>query len=136
MTMPHLMNCPHSADGWCLDCVKELHDRFQARVNDFMTADSKAVAALQAENDSLREDVATMRVLLEQSLQGTRKSAQAIRLGQADNQPIDLNQLMVDAKRMEDALLLTYAAAGRVLQVIYNIDINQGEVQPPEPGGG
>lgn len=26
MTMPHLMNCPHSEDGWCLDCVKELWD--------------------------------------------------------------------------------------------------------------
>jgi len=26
MTMPHLMNCSHSDDGWCLDCVKELHD--------------------------------------------------------------------------------------------------------------
>ena len=24
MTMPHLMNCPHSEDGWCLSCVKEL----------------------------------------------------------------------------------------------------------------
>jgi hypothetical protein len=23
MTMPHLMNCRHSEDGWCLDCVKE-----------------------------------------------------------------------------------------------------------------
>jgi hypothetical protein len=21
MTMPHLMNCPHSAEGWCLECV-------------------------------------------------------------------------------------------------------------------
>ena len=26
MTMPHLMNCSHSADGWCLQCVKELWD--------------------------------------------------------------------------------------------------------------
>lgn len=26
MTMPHLMNCQHSHDGWCLRCVKELHD--------------------------------------------------------------------------------------------------------------
>ena len=26
MTMPHLMNCPHSEDGWCLSCVKELWD--------------------------------------------------------------------------------------------------------------
>lgn len=25
MTMPHLMNCAHSADGWCLDCVGHLH---------------------------------------------------------------------------------------------------------------
>jgi len=22
MTMPHLMNCPHSDDSWCIDCVK------------------------------------------------------------------------------------------------------------------
>lgn len=22
--MPHLMNCSHSSDGWCLKCVKEL----------------------------------------------------------------------------------------------------------------
>jgi hypothetical protein len=26
MTMPHLINCDHSEDGWCLDCVKTLHD--------------------------------------------------------------------------------------------------------------
>lgn len=27
MTMPHLMNCPHSADGWCLECVVALGNR-------------------------------------------------------------------------------------------------------------
>lgn len=26
MTMPHLMNCSHSGDGWCLACVKNLVD--------------------------------------------------------------------------------------------------------------
>ena len=26
MTMPHLMNCNHQDEGWCLDCVKEMHD--------------------------------------------------------------------------------------------------------------
>jgi len=26
MTMPHLMNCGHSPDGWCLDCVKAIHN--------------------------------------------------------------------------------------------------------------
>jgi hypothetical protein len=30
MTMPHLMNCSHSEDGWCLDCVKKLHDEKEA----------------------------------------------------------------------------------------------------------
>lgn len=24
MTMPHLMNCEHQAEGWCLDCVGKL----------------------------------------------------------------------------------------------------------------
>lgn len=24
MTIPHLMNCPHQEDGWCLDCVADL----------------------------------------------------------------------------------------------------------------
>lgn len=31
MTMPHLMNCPHSGEGWCLDCVKELYDEREQR---------------------------------------------------------------------------------------------------------
>ena len=26
MTMPHLMNCSHFGDGWCLECVKKLHE--------------------------------------------------------------------------------------------------------------
>jgi hypothetical protein len=25
VTMPHLMNCPHSDTGWCLDCVGAMH---------------------------------------------------------------------------------------------------------------
>lgn len=27
MTMPHLTNCPHSGEGWCLNCVKELYEK-------------------------------------------------------------------------------------------------------------
>jgi D-aminopeptidase len=23
--MPHLMNCPHAEEGWCLDCVGKLY---------------------------------------------------------------------------------------------------------------
>lgn len=34
--MPHLMNCPHSPNGWCLDCVKEEHDKSEATIEDLM----------------------------------------------------------------------------------------------------
>lgn len=27
--MPHLMNCSHSPEGWCLNCVKAMHDRLE-----------------------------------------------------------------------------------------------------------
>lgn len=27
MTVPHLMNCPHSDEGWCLDCVAALGNK-------------------------------------------------------------------------------------------------------------
>jgi hypothetical protein len=27
MTMPHLMNCDHSEDGWCLECVRKLWEQ-------------------------------------------------------------------------------------------------------------
>jgi hypothetical protein len=29
MTMPHLMNCSHQDQGWCLGCVKEEWERTQ-----------------------------------------------------------------------------------------------------------
>lgn len=30
MTMPHLMNCPHKAGSWCLACVKEAWEGWEA----------------------------------------------------------------------------------------------------------
>lgn len=29
MTMPHLTNCAHSPDGWCLKCVGELYENLE-----------------------------------------------------------------------------------------------------------
>lgn len=43
--MPHLMNCPHSTDGWCLECVKELHDEGEARYEDYLKLLPVAYAA-------------------------------------------------------------------------------------------
>lgn len=34
MTMPHLMNCDHSDDGWCLACVKDLWQSHQGIANE------------------------------------------------------------------------------------------------------
>lgn len=33
MTMPHLMNCNHSDEGWCLECVKQMHDELEAEAD-------------------------------------------------------------------------------------------------------
>lgn len=30
MTMPHLMNCDHTGEGWCLACVKKLWEELEA----------------------------------------------------------------------------------------------------------
>lgn len=34
MTMPHLMNCLHSEDGWCLACVGAQHGELQSASRD------------------------------------------------------------------------------------------------------
>lgn len=31
MTMPHLTNCPHSGEGWCLACVKKYVEEHQKK---------------------------------------------------------------------------------------------------------
>jgi len=38
MTMPHLMNCDHSDEGWCLDCVKQMHDELERERDEARTA--------------------------------------------------------------------------------------------------
>lgn len=41
MTMPHLMNCPHDDDGWCIPCVRALCDRadnLEASLDDIRNA--------------------------------------------------------------------------------------------------
>ena len=32
MTMPHLSNCSHMGDGWCIPCVKAMWEEHQAEV--------------------------------------------------------------------------------------------------------
>ena len=30
--LPHEEDCPHMEKGWCLDCVKDMHDRYEALI--------------------------------------------------------------------------------------------------------
>ena len=58
MTMPHLMNCGHSDEGWCLDCVQAQHAALTAAETDRQKAEAEllrcrtteAVAAHQLDN--------------------------------------------------------------------------------------
>ena len=43
MTMPHLCNCSHDPDGWCLDCVAEEHDRYEALLEEAKKVRQKAL---------------------------------------------------------------------------------------------
>jgi hypothetical protein len=38
MTMPHLMNCDHDEEGWCLSCVKQMHDELERERDQARTA--------------------------------------------------------------------------------------------------
>ena len=40
MSMSRITNCPHSADSWCLDCVRKEHDELTKRAED---AENEAV---------------------------------------------------------------------------------------------
>ena len=45
MTAPHLMNCPHREDGWCLDCVADLGNE-NWRLREQLAAEREACAKI------------------------------------------------------------------------------------------
>ena len=57
MTMPHLMNCDHSDTGWCLDCVKRMHDQFTSEATDTAIKRDEGVALLR---DAIEGGIAAM----------------------------------------------------------------------------
>lgn len=54
--MPHLMNCPHDGNGWCLSCVGEL-ERELITAKGHVAALVSKNAILQIENDSLQDQI-------------------------------------------------------------------------------
>ncbi len=56
MTMPHLMNCSHSEDGWCLDCVKKLWDEtYGPRTLYWMIKEWRSVSIEKRPDDMVRD---------------------------------------------------------------------------------
>lgn len=53
MTMPHLMNCRHSEDGWCLSCVNEQHEELRRAIEDASTYEYCLQACTQRLNQVL-----------------------------------------------------------------------------------
>ncbi len=67
MTMPHLENCLHDENGWCLDCVKLLHDD--------MELCQVINAKVNAENNALRTALKTCREFMRSQVITTRMFA-------------------------------------------------------------
>lgn len=59
MTMPHLMNCPHSPDSWCLTCVKELWEEknsIEERLDKFLVLNRFNLATIISRLEALQKD--------------------------------------------------------------------------------
>ena len=56
MTVPHLMNCPHTDAGWCTECVAELGNenwRLRDRVLELESVHEDASGAVLQERERL-----------------------------------------------------------------------------------
>lgn len=58
MTMPHMMNCAHSEDGWCLSCVANMP--LDQRVLTMCDVQTVSEAMRERELNKLRADLATV----------------------------------------------------------------------------
>ena len=67
MTIPHMMNCAHDGNGWCLKCVQELHA--EAEQSEFQHQRWRAnckqwegiAGKFEAERDTLKETLCALR---------------------------------------------------------------------------
>lgn len=98
MTMPHLMNCGHSEDGWCLACVESLWEESQK---------------ITAERDKLQEDLDVARTVKPNEYELIRSSERAA------HESLRAERLKTHQLTAErDALLPEAAAAQRMREAI------------------
>ena len=57
MTMPHLMNCQHSDSGWCLECVKKMHDDYEASLDEMRSDYADVMVVYNAACDFVASDI-------------------------------------------------------------------------------
>jgi fatty acid/phospholipid biosynthesis enzyme len=84
--MPHLMNCGHSDDGWCLDCVKAQH----AEITDLrarLAAAEAVVGRAERIDQQRREQIARLQITVERLQAGSTDAALAAGGGGASGTP-------------------------------------------------
>jgi len=64
MTMPILMNCEHSGDGWCLICVGKMYDKHVAELEE----ERFRYKGLCQVEEGLREELRLIKDTLENGL--------------------------------------------------------------------
>jgi prefoldin subunit 5 len=57
MTMPHLMNCAHSEDGWCLDCVWAVWAEHEGQLSSLR----QQITAIRQQRNELRLIIESLR---------------------------------------------------------------------------
>lgn len=53
MTIPHLHNCAHKPDGWCLDCVEKLVEEQPCKLKSLEDSDKEILTQYYCSNLSM-----------------------------------------------------------------------------------
>ena len=60
MTIPYMMNCSHTGEGWCLTCVKSLGENYEQLITEVQEARADELALL-AKLVAAEQEIAQLR---------------------------------------------------------------------------
>ncbi len=75
MTMPHLMNCSHAPEGWCLDCVADLHEQlveYRAKYNSLRQMATEELSIVRERNSQLERWAAAITAAMNSICKGDK----------------------------------------------------------------
>lgn len=96
MTQPHLMNCPHHPDGWCLACVAQ------------QVGGGKPVLPIVHLNGTSKETLVSLRAVAIDALHAAGQHLAAMAPNGRDYYPVD--GLMAQAQAQHDRRMATLHA--------------------------